>query len=169
MFRRLIGLCLVPLLLAACGGSSEVKDTPPSFGQLQPGAPEPTPGFEVGKVKLTGDDTITIDVQIARTDQQRQIGLMGRTSMPDNVGMAFVFEGEHQGGFWMKDTLIPLSIAFIDSGGEIVDILDMEPCEADPCPIYTPDAAYSIALETNIGAFDEWGIEAGDTAELLDP
>ena len=54
----------------------------------------------------------------------------------------------------MKDTLIPLSVAFADADGEIVTILDMEPCKADPCPVYDPGAPYRTALEANKGAFD---------------
>ena len=66
----------------------------------------------------------------------------------------------------MKNTLIPLSIAFIDENDVVVRILDMEPCveeDEDFCEVYDPEADYKSALEVNQGAFDEWGIQEGDT------
>jgi uncharacterized membrane protein (UPF0127 family) len=66
----------------------------------------------------------------------------------------------------MKNTLIPLSIAFLDADGRILRILDMEPCEADPCPLYPPGVAYTSALEVNQGAFERWGVEVGDLVTL---
>jgi uncharacterized membrane protein (UPF0127 family) len=62
----------------------------------------------------------------------------------------------------MKNTLIPLSIAFWDARGRIVRILDMTPCRADPCRLYDPRVAYAGALEVNRGAFRRWGVERGD-------
>jgi uncharacterized membrane protein (UPF0127 family) len=79
--------------------------------------------------------------------------------------MLFVFGEDTDAAFWMKDTLIPLSIAFIDADGRIVTIHDMEPCTADPCEIYGSDAPYRTALEVNKGAFDEWGVQVGDVVD----
>ena len=62
----------------------------------------------------------------------------------------------------MKNTLIPLSIAFYDRRGRIVRILDMTPCRADPCPVYDPRATYRYALEVNRGAFKRWKVHMGD-------
>ena len=80
-------------------------------------------------------------VEVADTQEEREVGLMNRESLPADAGMIFVFE-EDTGGFWMKDTLIPLSIAFAAADGTIVSILDMDPCEADPCEIYDPGVPY---------------------------
>ena len=82
--------------------------------------------------------------------------------------MLFVFEGPTESGFWMMNTLIPLSIAFIAEDGEILRILEMEPCEEDPCPTYDPGVTYHQALEVNAGAFDRWGVREGDVFRLLD-
>jgi uncharacterized membrane protein (UPF0127 family) len=68
----------------------------------------------------------------------------------------------------MKDTLIPLSIAFWNEQDRIVAILDMEPCEADPCPSYDPEVEFEGALEVNQGFFEEHGVEVGDTVELIE-
>jgi len=96
-------------------------------------------------------------VAIAATSQERARGLMNVTDLGDVDGMLFVFEGESTGGFWMKDTLIPLDIAFFRSDGTVVDVLSMVPCREDPCPIYTPSGPYVFALETTPGRFDDLG------------
>jgi uncharacterized protein len=138
------------LALAACGG-----------GKGEEGGPRVLIG--------TGEGEVAVDVEVADTDDERAVGLMNRESLPDDAGMIFVFPEDHSGGFWMKDTLIPLSIAFADAGGRILRILDMEPCEADPCRIYDPAVSYRSALEVNRGAFSEWGVEEGDRLRLETP
>lgn len=110
-----------------------------------------------------------IDVWVADDETERGHGLMYRKWMPQDRGMVFLFEAEGQGGFYMLNTLIPLSIAFFDRDGVIVDILDMEPCPDEPCPRYTPDAPYSGALEVNQGALHTWGISEGDTITVHQP
>jgi hypothetical protein len=107
-----------------------------------------------------------VAVEVADTDAERQRGLMQRTSLAADAGMVFVFPSETAGGFWMKNTLIPLSIAFYDAGGRIVRILDMEPCRRDPCPVYDPGVAYVGALEVNQGAFRRWNVSEGDRLRL---
>jgi uncharacterized membrane protein (UPF0127 family) len=115
----------------------------------------------------TGDGDVVVHVEIADSPSERARGLMGRTELGDDAGMVFVFPQDSASAFWMKDTLIPLSIAFYDDGGQIVRILDMEPCRQDPCPVYDPGAAYRGALEVNTGAFRRWGIEVGDTLRVI--
>jgi uncharacterized protein len=105
-------------------------------------------------------------LEVAGTEAERARGLMGRTELADDSGMVFVYGDETDNSFWMKDTLIPLSIAFWGDDGRIVDILEMEPCTADPCTVYTPRASYTTALEMNAGWFDEQGITIGDRVEL---
>ena len=79
---------------------------------------------------------------------------MGVEQLPADEGMAFVFGGARGSTFWMKDTLIPLSIAFVDEAGRVIDVLDMQPCESDPCPTYGVDEPYVLAIEANIGWFE---------------
>jgi uncharacterized membrane protein (UPF0127 family) len=110
--------------------------------------------------------TAALHVEVAATPQARARGLMGRSELPPDQGMAFVFGQPTTGRFWMKDTLIPLSIAFWDERNRVVAILDMQPCRADPCPTYGPDRPYVGAVEVNLGYFDDHGIEVGDHVEL---
>ena len=131
------------------------------------------PEFGTGEVEFTsvGEPPRIIDVFLAETEVQRQYGLMYRRWLHPEWGMVFMFEQDGNGGFWMKNTIIPLSIAFFDVNGRIVDILHMEPCYEPPpegCPTYTPDSSYRGALEVNQGAFSEWGIEEGDLIEVRD-
>jgi uncharacterized membrane protein (UPF0127 family) len=93
-------------------------------------------------------------VEVAADPPARQRGLMGRTRLAADEGMLFAFPDDTDGGFWMKDTHIPLSIAFVAADGEVLRIMDMDPCEADPCPVYRPGVTYRYALEVNQGAFD---------------
>lgn len=145
MQARLPAALSAALVLAACGGGD--------FGNAT-------------AVIDTGAGSVDVGVEIADTPSERRVGLMHRESLPDDAGMVFLFPEPSSGGFWMKDTLIPLSIAFFDGEGRILRILDMEPCRADPCRVYDPGVAYRGALEVNRGAFARWGVERGDVVEV---
>jgi uncharacterized membrane protein (UPF0127 family) len=91
-------------------------------------------------------DGVTFRPEIANTPAKRSRGLMNRTQAPKD-GMLFVFPEQTTGGFWMKNTLVPLTIVFFDSAGKRVRKLSMVPCREDPCPIYDPGRRYRFALE----------------------
>lgn len=99
-----------------------------------------------------------INAELAHTPEQRAVGLMHRPSMPANDGMLFVFERAGEQCFWMKNTLLPLSIAFLADDGTIVNIEDMKPqtldshCSAKPV---------RFALEMNQGWFARRALKAG--------
>jgi uncharacterized protein len=129
-------------------------------------SPRAGPTFESATAIIETDDgPVMVDIEVAATDEERARGLMNRESLDEDAGMMFIFFEANSGGFWMKNTLIPLSIAFFDHEGEILKILDMTPCKKDPCQIYDPGVKYFGALEVNRGAFDEWGVEEGDVIE----
>jgi uncharacterized membrane protein (UPF0127 family) len=106
-------------------------------------------------------------VEIADTPAERAEGLMGRTSLAADAGMAFLWAEPVTSTFWMKDTKIPLAIAFWAGDGTIVSIREMTPCTADPCATYGADAPFVGAVEANAGYFSEHGIAAGDRAAVL--
>ena len=133
--------------LVACSGTDQHPDRPPST------------------VVFDGSDVV-LYVDVAETAEARRKGLMGVEKLPADEGMAFVFDEPTRSTFWMKDTLIPLSIAFVDGNGRVIDVRDMQPCEADPCPTYGIDEPYVLAIEANLGWFDEAGVEVGDHVEL---
>jgi uncharacterized protein len=142
------------LLLTACssGGPELVPD------------PDGTTRLEI----RTDGGLVEVDVEVADDDDERSIGLMNRERLDSDAGMVFLWEEPLHATFWMKDTLIPLSIAFWDDRGRIVAILDMEPCEAAPCPSYDPGTEFEGALEVTQGFFAEHGVEVGDHVELVE-
>jgi uncharacterized membrane protein (UPF0127 family) len=154
--RKAALLLAALLLVAGCGegGGDE--------GAEEPSAPEAGPQVVIA----TDDGEVTVPVEVADSDAERERGLMNRESLGEDAGMIFLFQEDSTGGFWMRNTLIPLSIAYVGANGQILRILDMEPCRADPCPVYEPGVAYRSALEVNEGAFGEWGVEEGDRLSL---
>jgi hypothetical protein len=96
-------------------------------------------------------DGVSFSPELALDGDARATGLMRRKRAPKD-GMLFVFPGPTTGGFWMKNTLVPLRIVFFNSHGARVRALTMKPCRRDPCPIYDPGRRYRFALE--LGATD---------------
>jgi uncharacterized membrane protein (UPF0127 family) len=114
------------------------------------------------RVPLTvGSDVFTVEV--ARTDAQRERGLMHRRSLGNREGMLFVFDADQRLAFWMKDTLVPLSIAFLSSEGKILQIEDMEPLSQKAI---RSRLSARYALELPRGAFAEVGAAEGDSVVL---
>jgi len=115
------------------------------------------PQINLQRVKLTAGMYL-IDTQVAVTPEQRNTGLMHRSQMPQTEGMLFVFEQAGQQCFWMKNTLLPLTAAFVADDGTIVNLADMAPqtldshCSAKPV---------RFVLEMNQGWFAQKGIKAG--------
>jgi uncharacterized membrane protein (UPF0127 family) len=105
-----------------------------------------------------------LTVEVAATPQTRETGLMNRFSLPQDHGMLFVFEGSEPRAFWMKNTYIPLSIAFVDSTGRILNIEDMRPRDESTQWSRGP-AMY--AIEVRQGWFAEKGVQPGDAVEGL--
>lgn len=99
-----------------------------------------------------------IDAQIAATPQQREIGLMFRKDMPQQEGMIFVFDQPNQQCFWMKNTVLPLSAAFVADDGTIVNVVDMKPQTLDS---HCSEKPVRYVLEMNLGWFAKKGIKAG--------
>jgi len=129
---RLLALLVAALVLVSCASDE----------------PDGLDGFDISKIAI---DDRELAVAVATTPRQRSQGLMGVTDLGGLDGMLFVFQTESTGGFWMKDTLIPLDIAFFDSDGVLVDEMTMEPCTADPCPSYRPGGSYRYAVEAPAG------------------
>ena len=140
------------LAIIACGdGTLEVDSVP---------APPYTSAVQFD---TSDKDAPLLYVEIADTPEERARGLMNRESLPEDAGMLFVWPEDTASGFWMKDTVIPLSIAFIDAGGKIVGIQDMQPLDET---LHHSPSPYRYAVEANQGWFAERGIAAGDSVTL---
>jgi uncharacterized membrane protein (UPF0127 family) len=119
---------------------------------------------ELALLRKDGTGAVVL-AEMARTGEQRRRGLMGRKSLADGEGMFFVFETDRILSFWMKDTLIPLSIAYIAYDGRILEIHDME---AQSLRSVQSARSARYALEVPQGWFARAGIEAGDIVQLQD-
>jgi uncharacterized membrane protein (UPF0127 family) len=143
-------------------GAAETASVSPTGPSSSPPTLEPSEPFGADRVTLTdGETSIPVAVHVADTPALRARGLMEQDSLAAGTGMVFVYAEDTTGSFWMRDTLIPLSIAFADASGRIVGMYDMDPCEALPCPTYGPDEPYRTALEVPQGWFAANDIDAG--------
>jgi uncharacterized membrane protein (UPF0127 family) len=140
------------VLVAACGGDDKPASQPGSRGDGR------TPLVFVTK----SGKKPTLYAEIAQTLPQINVGLSQRQSLPPDVGMLFVlpFRGP---GFWMKDTTIPLTVAFIAPCGEIVGMADMQPLSEQ---LHQAEADYKFGLEVNQGWFARNGVAVGDRLTL---
>jgi uncharacterized protein len=193
--RRLPIAFTVALLLAGCADDAPANspeaaqadepdagpaEVPPATGEAVPPLHPVIDGWdEVAVVIEAGEgsegrehDRVEVAAKVAVTDAQRQRGLMEVEDLPDGIGMLFLFETERTGGFWMRNTLVPLDIAYLDADGTIGTILAMDPCvaaEASDCPVYTPEDPYVAALEVPQGWFGRAGVDVGDAVRWSDP
>ncbi len=108
-------------------------------------------------------------LEIARTPEDQARGLMFRESLPPRFGMLFPFPEPGVHGFWMKNTMIPLDIIWMDSAGKVIFIsANTPPCKADPCPSYGPDAPAASVLEIAGGMASKEKIAVGSVLRALD-
>jgi hypothetical protein len=127
----------------------------------------PVEGLPRGTLSIEGNfGTVQVAVAIAETDEAKSRGLMGVEEMDPDAGMVFLQDEAARISFWMKDTLIPLSIAFWGPNERIATILDMDPCRTNTCPTYDPEIEWVGALEVSQGFFAEHGIEEGAQVRL---
>lgn len=120
------------------------------------------------KIYLPGGKSVT--AELALTDAERERGLMFREKLQPDQGMLFVFEEESAYAFWMKNTLIPLDLLWIDKERKIVHIWrNVPPCKEDPCPTYAPDRPGLYVLELAAGAADRYGLKLFDRLEFSLP
>ena len=120
--------------------------------------------FEKRELSIEGrNGTVKIIAEIARTEAQRERGYMFREEVKDGEGMLFIFEQDQILSFWMKNTLVPLSIAFISYNGTILEIYDMEPENLNPV---RSSRSARYALEVPQGWFDRVGLAPGDRLDI---
>ncbi|MPZ99677.1 MAG: hypothetical protein GEU80_10145 [Dehalococcoidia bacterium] len=156
-------LATVPAEVRTPTATPESSDTPAT--------PTPTPDdvvastFDIPREELPVIEFIRLDGGVVRLPvevpprEEYPVGLSGRYALEER-GMLFYYpEGRGAGGFWMKDTHIDLSIAFVDAAGEILEILEME---AESLDVRSPGETYQAVIEAPAGWYEEHGIRAGD-------
>jgi uncharacterized protein len=172
--KTLTIIVILALLLAGCSSTQADQDarsqnTPRSSGSDRPAQTEETtsrpPGLRTVVIDASGGKRVEVLVEIADGPFERMRGLMYRTALGRDRGMLFVYEEEQELSFWMRNTFIPLSIAFIDSERRIVDIQNMRPLDDRP-PHYVSSEPAQYALEVNRGFFEQRDVIVGDRVEL---
>jgi uncharacterized membrane protein (UPF0127 family) len=144
-------LAAAALLILACG----VNNPPP---------PTPTQTVAAAGPRIVFPDGYVVRVVVAADDATRQQGLMYRDTLPVDRGMDFFFSNTGNYPFWMKNTLIPLDMIWIDPQKKIVHVAhDVPPCKADPCPSVPPGADAKYVLEVAAGVAARHGLANGQT------
>lgn len=161
-----------PLPTPQQAAATATEWVPPTalVGTPRPGA-EATltaaPHLRTGLLTITNKqgEMVNMSVEIADTDASRELGLMHRAQMDPNAGMLFTWTEDVDGGFWMYNTILPLSIAFISADGTILNVADMQALDTNTT---RPAGSYRYALETNQGFFRAHNIVAGDKVIVPD-
>lgn len=135
-------------------------------GPSPSGRTSPVPGLaETGAVVTTAaGESVELCLLVAETREERAQGLMGVTDLGGYDGMLFTFPTDTTAGFWMRQTPMPLTVAYFDADGELVSSADMTPCPEEECPTYPPEGPYRNAVEVPVERANEVGLAPG--AEL---
>lgn len=135
----------------------------------QSAAPVPSqPAPAASGPRVIFPDQFAVAVEVAADDATREQGLMFRDQLAPNRGMIFLFPQSGEYPFWMKNTLIPLDMIWIDEGKKIVHVSsNVPPCKADPCPSYPPNANAKYVLEVAAGVAAKHGLKKGDVLRFV--
>jgi uncharacterized membrane protein (UPF0127 family) len=156
---------IVIAALLAVGPSSWLvgcKPDQPTAAATQPASAASNSRLPTTRMGI-GNETFTLEIAYRPEDQET--GLMNRKSMPDDHGMIFVFPAERNLTFWMKNTLIPLDILYLDRAGRVVSVKHMKPLDESAVP---SDGPAMYAIELNAGAAARAGAKAGDQIKVPD-
>jgi len=149
-YSKVLSFIMFLAVLSSCLGKESRSGQAPSGLQK----------FEKREIAIEGKNgKITIKAELARTQAQHQQGFMYRKTVKDGEGMLFIFDSDETRSFWMKNTLVPLSIAYIASDGRILEIYDMEPGNLNSV---RSSRSVRYALEVPQGWFGRAGIDTGD-------
>lgn len=170
----LVGAGLWAFVLRGADGPADPTLGDPPVDLDAPGDPDRVPLHGFSEVAISvdpgdGSGLLRWCLLLASTREQRARGLMGVTEddLGSYPGMAFAYRDPVANGFYMKDTVMPLSIAWIDEEGAVVSTADMEPCPTqEGCPTYQPGGRYVLAIEVPQGRLADLGIVPGSTTEV---
>jgi uncharacterized protein len=186
MRRRLAGLFAVMGLITACGTTdtrttdtrtTDTRTTDTRTTDPGPAGADPDTGaldsvFDPVTLRVFGADggECVLCLWMAATDEERARGLMQVDDLEGAEGMVFVYDRPTRSSFWMKDTLLALSIVYFTADGAYVGAQDMEPCPSGTvCPSYPAPGEFLLAVEVPQGRLDDLGLVPGSTVELAGP
>jgi len=164
------GIGLVAWVLASSAGLTG-RDDPVMADPTATTAAAPADAASTVDYRLepAGGNPVTVRLEVAADPATRARGLMERERVPPGTGMVFLYPADVAESFWMKNTLVPLSIAFVAADGRVVSVSEMTPCKADPCPSYAPAGPYRYAIELAAGSFGDAGVGPGARVVPVDP
>ena len=147
------------VLVAACGGGPGTA----------PPAPTPAAATVPTGPRAVLPSGAVYRLELARTPEEQTQGLMYRESLPERTGMLFLFRDAAPHRFWMKNTMMPLDIVWLDPGGRVLYVsANTPPCRADPCPSYGPESPVPMVLEIAGGLAEKEGVTVGSTIRLVE-
>jgi uncharacterized membrane protein (UPF0127 family) len=156
VIRRIPAVLAASVLASACGASP---------GSSAPPAATPTAAPSGPAAVLPSGARYALELALTPEDQAQ--GLMFRENLPDRTGMLFLFPEEAPHHFWMKNTMIPLDMIWMDASGRVAYVsANTPPCKADPCPTYGPDGNVRMVLEIAGGMAAKEGVAVGTTLKL---
>ena len=159
--RREVATAMVVALTIFGACEHQPSSTATTEASATPSAP--------AEPQLLLPDGFKVALEIAASPETRAQGLMYRESILPGRGMLFIFSAPEARGFWMKNTLIPLDMIWIDAGSNVVAIhQNVPPCKADPCPTYDPGTSASYVLELAGGEAAKHGVVVGSKIRLPD-
>jgi uncharacterized protein len=158
--RAALDRLFLVFLLAVSGACGDAAKSSPT-----PRATATAPAVTVSRAILPSGAVYSIE--IARTPEEQAQGLMFRESLPERTGMLFPFADQGVHKFWMKNTMIPLDIIWLDGAGRVVFVsADTPPCKADPCPNYGPDLPAESVLEIAGGMAAKEKVTVGSRIDI---
>ena len=158
---RILVLVICLVIASGCLGGDQ---TSPGDGNVTVDAPEPYTDAKINFV-VDGEERGELGVEIADTRGERARGLMERDSLPEGTGMLFVYDTPAPRGFWMKNTLVPLDIIFVDGDMRVLNVEHASPepgVPDDELTRYRSDGAAQYVVEAERGYANETGVSAGD-------
>jgi len=156
---------LLSILLMGCSPPTTAKSptvTPGSLTQTPVNTGQNLPI----SAEATFSENIKIQLEVARTQEQQQMGLMYRTALPDNRGMLFLFPNAQPVKFWMKNVPVSLDMVFIQKGVVQYIQASAPPCDREPCSTYGPDVPIDQVIELRSGRAAELGLHQGDQVKI---
>ena len=163
------GAALLAWVLASAAGLVGGDDDPTMAAPGTTVAPGEAAGTVDYRLEPADGDPVTVRLEVAADPASRARGLMEREQVRPGTGMVFLYPADVAEAFWMKNTLVPLSIAFVAADGRVVSVAEMTPCKADPCPSYAPAGPYRYAVELAAGSFGAAGVGPGARVVPVDP
>lgn len=163
IYRQGLGLLIVILLWGWVAIPDARSSAPPGASPKDKTAMGQT--LPIGATVRIG--TETLELEVAKTPKQQEIGLMNRRSLAANRGMIFLFQLPRFTLFWMKNTLIPLDMIFLANNKIVAIYNNVQPCTKNPCPTYGPQTVMTDrVIELQAGRAKSLGLQRGDTLEI---